>query len=267
LDAKIKKFNSFLEQAGSGLVALSGGVDSSVLLALASKIHAFKCQAVTIDSPAHPAEEIRAAIDLCKRFRVKHTVLRINELDNPLIKRNGSDRCYHCKHDLYSILLKLAAKENLSIVLDGSNIDDLDDYRPGMQAIRELGISVPLVNAGFTKSEIRKIARDLDLPIWNLPPSACLYTRIPVGEQIELKRVQRISQAEKILKYYGFRIFRVRDHGILARIELHNDEIEKLNNNLREIISNQLKQVGYRYVCLDLCGYKKGSMNIDPSKQ
>ncbi|MCD4652881.1 ATP-dependent sacrificial sulfur transferase LarE [bacterium] len=245
LKNKIEKFHKNLQSLGSGLVALSGGVDSSVLLFLATELPSFNLKAATVESPAHPDEEVKTAIELCRRLNVEHVVLRINELENPLIRKNGPDRCYHCKYALYSSLLVLADRSNLNTVLDGSNADDIDDYRPGMRAIRELGIKAPLMDAGFTKNEVREIAKSRNLPMWSEPATACLFTRIPIGEPLELKRLNRISRAEKILRHLGFHHVRVRDHGNLARIEVSSERIAEISRpDIRQQISDYLKKIG-----------------------
>ncbi|MBN1295297.1 ATP-dependent sacrificial sulfur transferase LarE [bacterium] len=253
---KIQAFRSIVTPWRSGLIAVSGGVDSGVLLALCVECPGFRCHAVTILSPAHPAGEGNIARNLAERWNVPHHVLELNPLDIPEIRRNDADRCYYCKRWMYGRMREVAEREGLARVLDGSHAGDDPLDRPGFRALVERGIRMPLREAGITKPEIRQIARALDLPIWNRPASACLFTRIPRGEPLEIQRLTRVAEAERLLVRRGYRQVRVRDHGDWARIEVERDEISRLAEEPeRSKIVSGLRACGYRYVALDLAGY------------
>lgn len=257
IDQKIKSFQSVLLSLESGLIALSGGVDSSVLLALAAETEGFSAQAATVHSAAHPMSELNAAAYLAERYDIPHHIIEINELDDPLIRKNDALRCYHCKFLRYSKLLDLARSLGLKTVLDGSHADDMASDRPGINAIRELSIQTPLQDAGFTKDEIRKIALAKAIPVWNNPATACFYTRIPQNEPLELDRIRRVSLGEKILIDSGFKNVRLRDHGSIARIELPPEMIEKfITHPTQHKLLKELKNLGYRHICVDLDGYR-----------
>ena len=264
---KIEKIQTTLRHYNSGLVAVSGGVDSSVLLALAVETAGFQVEAVTASSRAHPREEIDQAIQLCSKLEVVHHIVEMDELSNPLIRENGIDRCYHCKKSLYQEFDRLRIHQGLSVLLDGSNADDSNDYRPGTLAIRELNVLCPLMDAGLTKDEVRAIAEEHGLIMWDAPASACLFTRIPTGEPLDVVRLDRIDVGERILHQLGFRNVRVRDHHLVARIEIPEDQFPGiLNSELREIVIGKLRQIGYHFITLDLSGYTKGSMNLMNSR-
>lgn len=262
IDKKLDRLRQILLEIGSGLVAVSGGVDSSILLALAKEIPGVRIEAATAKSAAHPIEETELAAQLCQTLGVTHHVLTIHELENPRIRENGPDRCYHCKKSLYLKLDTLRVKQGLSAILDGSNFDDKSDYRPGMRAIREIQVRCPLMEAGLTKSEIRDLAKERGLLMWDAPASACLFTRIPTGEPLEIDRLKRIDAAERYLHELGFRQIRVRDHKLVARLEIPLPEFARiLEQETRQAVIEELRRIGYRFVALDLAGYLKGSMD------
>lgn len=259
---KIERLNGYLSTLGSGLVALSGGVDSSVLLFLCSLCRDFRVEAATVISPAHPDFELAAARKLAQDLKVDHFEISVDLLNDSDVYANGPDRCYYCKHRLYSELQVVARDHGLAAVLDGSNTDDSPDQRPGFRAIRELGIQTPLIQAGFGKKEIRAIARKHELPMWNAPATACLFTRIPTGEVLAAHRLDRIAAAENRMRELGFKAIRVRDHGTIARIEVPAESFGTLlNSGLKNTVIKALQDLGYRYVTLDLSGYRMGSMN------
>ncbi|HPQ40034.1 MAG TPA: ATP-dependent sacrificial sulfur transferase LarE [bacterium] len=259
---KIEKFNEYLKQIGSGLVALSGGVDSAVLLLLASRCREFRVKAATVLAAAHPPDESDAARKLAADLNVAHLEVPLDLLRQPEIRANGPDRCYHCKRHIYSILLDLAREHALDAVLDGSNADDSPLERPGSRAIRELGVRTPLSDVGLGKEEIREIARRYGLPMWNKPATACVFTRIPAGEVLEQGRLKRVVMAENRLRGMGFPAVRVRDHGDTARIEVPVDFMESMIAAATQTdMVRELKGLGYRFVTLDLSGYRSGSMN------
>ncbi len=256
IDQKIKAFQSLLQTFESGLIALSGGVDSCVLLVLAAEVKGFSAQAATVHSIAHPMSELNTAALLAKQYGIPHHTIEINELEDPLIQKNDALRCYHCKFLRYSKLLEKARSLRLKTVLDGSHADDLTVDRPGLQAIQKLNIQTPLMEVGFTKEEIRRIAQMKALPVWNNPATACFYTRIPQNEPLEFQRIHRVKLGEQILLDSGFKIVRLRDHGSIARIELPPDVIETfMNHPTKNEILKKLKSLGYRHVCIDLDGY------------
>ena len=261
---KIEKLQEYLDTLKSGVVALSGGVDSSVLAVLASKTAGFKLAAVTVISPAHPASETEVANELCRVYQIPHTFLKLNQLENEFVRRNDSKRCYYCKKLIYTAILEQAENLGLEHVLDGSNMDDLQtNDRPGFEAVSELDIKTPLIKSRLTKTEIRQIALDLKLPMWDSPATACYFTRIPVGEPLTMNRITRIAQAEQFIRTLGISSLRVRDHGRIARIEVDPETIELVASPaFRDKVVTYLKSLGYRFVCLDLAGYKMGSMNL-----
>lgn len=267
-DQKVARLQDYLRNLKSGLVALSGGVDSAVLTLLASQTQEFHVNAITVTSPAHPSSETDSARVLCEKFDVPHAYIKIDQLENNQIRSNTALRCYHCKFFLYETLLKKAKNRGLEHVLDGSNLDDLkSDDRPGMKAVKELSIKTPLIEAGLTKADIRNIARQWKLPMWDLPASACLFTRIPTGEPLDMKRITRIGKAEEFMKSLGFRQVRVRDHNEIARIEVVFSQMNRIIKlEYRQKITTFFQNIGYRFICIDLKGYTTGSMNIEITK-
>lgn len=251
-----------LSGMGRALVAFSGGVDSSLLLKVASEELGDKVLAVIARSETYPEREVKAARKLARRLGVRAMVVETHELENPAFAENSPRRCYHCKQELFSLLKKTAEERSIPYVLDGSNADDRRDYRPGAQAGRELGIRSPLQEAGLTKAEIRLLSRTLGLPTWDKPSMACLASRFPYYVRIEGPALTMVGRAEDILRGLGLTQIRVRHHGDTARIEIKPEEFPKvLVGTGRARLVQRLKKLGYSYVTLDLEGYRMGSLN------
>ncbi|MDA8141950.1 MAG: ATP-dependent sacrificial sulfur transferase LarE [Desulfobacteraceae bacterium] len=243
-------------------VAFSGGVDSSVLLAMAKEVLKDQVIALTAESEVHPTGEREAAVAIAQQLKVRHILFRSDELADPQFVSNPKDRCYHCKKRLITAMRPQSAVLGFEILAHGANLDDCSDYRPGLKAAEELGVVSPLVQAGLTKADIRALAKQLGLPNWDRPAMACLATRIPYGVSIERKVLQQIDQAETFLRRMGIDHCRVRHHGELARIEVEARQIERLSKaRLRRRIVDELRSLGYAHVCIDLEGYATGKMN------
>ena len=262
LNEKYDYLKSYIRELGSVAVAFSSGVDSTLLLKVAHDELGDKCIALTGSSESFPQTEQEESNSFCEREGIKQVLFFSNELQNEDYAKNPKDRCYHCKHILFSTMQKLAKENGVSYVLEGSNVDDLGDYRPGLNAIAELGIKSPLREAGLTKDEIRQLSKQLDLPTFQKQSFACLASRIPYGERITAEKLKRIEEAEDFLKKKGFSYYRVRIQDKLARIEVLPKDIECfMEGNLRNEVVAYFKQLGFLYVTLDLQGYRTGSMN------
>ncbi len=244
------------------VIAFSGGTDSSFLLHIAANLKDFDIVAVTADSPIHPARELADAHELTRKLKVEHLIVKTGEMVEPAFLSNPPRRCYYCKKLIFSEIKKLAAAKGIDHIVDGTNRDDSVDFRPGLEALRELGIESPLRDAGLGKSEIRRLAREAGLPSWDKPAAACLASRIPYGYPISVEKLSRIEQAEDFLRTEGFLLVRVRDHGEVARIELDPERIADLLEGERAArILKKLKGLGYTFVSVDLEGYRTGSLN------
>lgn len=262
VDQKLAQLKALLKKLGSVVVAFSGGVDSTFLLKVAQEVLRDKVLAVTIDSNSFAKKELREANVFCEQQGIVQEVCKFNELDVEGFCQNPPNRCYICKKALFENLLEIAKEHKIAFVVEGSNIDDEGDYRPGMQAVKELGICSPLREVGLTKQEIRQLSRNYGLAVWNKPSSACLSSRFAYGEQITREKLKMVEQAEQFLQDLGFTQVRVRVHGSLARIEVLLEEIPQLMlQDNRKRIAEKLKEYGFSYVTMDLCGYRIGSMN------
>ena len=251
-----------LSSLGSVVVAFSGGTDSAYLAYAASSMLGDRALSVTADSASYPSRYRKIATDLAARFNLRHEFIVTAEIDNPDYRANAPDRCYHCKHELFTRLTRLARERGFAAVLDGANADDRDDYRPGRQAARELGVASPLDEADLTKDEIRELSRLAGLTTWNQPASACLSSRIPYYSEVTPEKLRTIERAEDVLHSLGFRVYRVRHHDNLARVELGADEMMRaLDPAVREALVGDIKAAGYQFVALDLQGYRMGSLN------
>lgn len=244
------------------LVAYSGGVDSAYLAWAASRVLGPRALAVTADSPSYPARHRTMALEVVSRFGLRHEFIRTAELDRPAYRANAPDRCYHCKQELYAQLARLAVDRGIAAVADGSNADDRGDYRPGRRAARELGVISPLDEAGLTKADIRVLSREAGLPTWDEPASACLSSRIPYHSEVTAEKLRAIEQAEDAIRALGFRVVRVRHHGDVARIETSPDELARMiEPATAAAVDAAVRAAGFRYVAVDLRGYRLGSLN------
>ena len=257
-----RRLTEFIGRTGGALVAFSGGVDSSLVLAAARQALGERVLAVTACSPTYPDHEKDQAAAIAQRLGARHEFVDSDEFEDPSYRANPPNRCYYCKQELFRKLQAVAAREGLPVIVDGSNADDEGDFRPGRNAAKEFGVRSPLAELGFGKSLIRQMAKARGLPNWDQPACACLASRIPYGQEITPLRLRRVAQAEAALRDIGFRTVRVRDHGTLARIEIPRDEIDRtLRVGIHQRLIDACKQQGYVYVCLDLVGYRTGSMN------
>jgi len=246
---------------GSVVVAYSGGVDSAYLAYAASRTLGDRAVAITADSPSYPERHRQMAIRIANDFGFRHEIIRTNELERAEYRANPSNRCYYCKHELYTHLSRIAAGRR-AVVVDGNNADDRGDYRPGRQAAREFGVQSPLDDVNLTKDEIRELSHRAGLPTWNEPASACLASRIPYHTEVTDERLRTIENAEQALRNLGFRVFRVRHHDHVARIEVARDEMARaIEPETSAAIVRDVKAAGYRFVSLDLQGYRSGSLN------
>src|ERR1019366_7621708 len=261
VSAKELALESILSSLGSVIVAYSGGVDSAYLACVANRTLGERAVAVTADSPSYPDRHRRLAIEIAAQFHLRHEIIQTSELERPEYRANPTNRCYYCKHELYTHLTRIASARQ-AIVVDGNNADDRGDYRPGRQAAREFGVRSPLDEVNLTKDEIRELSHRAGLPTWDEPASACLSSRIPYHTEVTDEKLRTIERAEQAVRALGFRVFRVRHHDELARVEIARDEMPRaLEPEVGAAIVRELKAAGYRYVTLDLQGYRMGSLN------
>lgn len=262
IDGKVENLRAAVRSAGSMAVAFSGGVDSTLLLKVAAEELGERALAITIDTPFHSRHEVADARRLAAEMKVRHLVLEVDPLRDGQLSSNPPDRCYLCKRAVFTLCLELARNNDCSVLSDGSNVDDLKEHRPGRRALQELGVASPLMEAGFTKPEVREYSRLLGLSTWDKPPLACLLTRFPHGEEITPERLRMVERCEDFLREKGFGLFRVRAHGELARIEAIGEELLRLvQPGVREEVARFFHAIGFNHVSVDLDGYRCGSMD------
>jgi pyridinium-3,5-biscarboxylic acid mononucleotide sulfurtransferase len=262
IEQKWDHLKALLHDMHGAVLAYSGGVDSSLLLRAAAEVMGTNLIAVTAVSETYPKGELTQAQEFARSLGVTHRIMRTEEMASEDFARNPPDRCYHCKKELFEKLRQLAATEGVSYVMDGSNADDLKDHRPGRMAAAEFSVRSPLLEAGFSKAEVRERARALGLRVWDKPSLACLSSRIPYGTRITSGLIRTIDAAEDHLRAFGFAQARVRHHGDIARIEVMPEDFAKLlSPGVTEKIAVRFRELGYVYVCLDIEGYRTGSLN------
>ena len=260
MQEKLNHLKKIIKDMESAVVAFSGGVDSTFLLKVAHEVLGGNCLAIIGASETMPASDYQNALQQVKEFGVNFLVIKTEEMLKEEFVKNPQNRCFHCKSELFSKLLDIAREKKINWVLDGSNADDLKDFRPGMEAARALGVRSPLQEAGLTKEEIREFSKEMGLSTWNKPSSPCLSSRFPYGEEITIEKLQKVEKAETFLKDLGFRNLRVRYHREIARLEIPKEEFPKIVMESEAIVKS-LKDLGFTYVTLDLEGFRSGSLN------
>jgi uncharacterized protein len=263
---KLDRLHEVLASTGGVVVAYSGGIDSTLVAAVAARALGDRALAITAVSPSLPPGEADQARRVAGELGIVHRTVRTHEAERPAYLANGTDRCYHCKTELYDVLARVAEEDDFPVVVSGANLDDLGDFRPGLAAAAEHGVRHPLVEVAMSKSDVREASRELAIPTWDKPASACLASRIPFGVTIKVEELSKVGRAERLLKDLGFRQCRVRVHDDVARIEVDVADVARLAEpGIREKAVEGLRSLGYRYVTLDLEGFRSGSMNPEPS--
>jgi len=259
---KEQRLRELVSSFDSLIVAFSGGVDSAYLAWVATQVLGPAALCVTADSPSYPDRHRQLALRVAGEFGFRHEIVHTRELERSEYRANPTNRCYFCKHELYSLLSSIARDREINAIADGSNADDRGDYRPGRQAAREFGVHSPLDAVGLTKTEIRELSHHAGLPTWDEPASACLSSRIPYHSEVTDEKLRMIERAEEVLHDLGFRVCRVRHHDQLARLEIGQDELPRaLEPEIRDRLVADLKALGYAHVTIDLQGYRMGSLN------
>lgn len=259
---KLIELKKLLSEMHSIVVAYSGGVDSTFLAKVATDTLGDRALVVTAKSPSLAEDELKLAMSIAKKNRMNHLVIETNELKNPNYKVNDLKRCYYCKQELYQDLIKIAEDRQLKYIVNGANLDDLGDYRPGMNAANDFGVRSPLIEVSLRKVDIRLLSRELSLPTFNKPAQPCLASRIPYGKEVSVDVLSQIEQAEKYIKNLGIDVVRVRHYGELARIEVEPINFQKLlNSTTKNAVTRYFKKLGFKDVSLDPEGYRTGSLN------
>jgi len=262
MDVKQNQLIETLRQMGRVIVAYSGGADSAYLAWAAKQALGDDAIAVTADSASIPESHKRDAEAFAKQFGIRHEYVATAEFDNPDYAKNGPDRCFHCKDELFAVLEQFGRERGIAHIVYGVNQDDLGDYRPGQRAAKLHDVEAPLVTAGLTKAEIRALSKAAGLPTWDRPAAACLSSRIPYGTPVTIQNVKQVEQGEEEMKALGFRQFRTRFHGEIVRIEVSREELPKaMSLEMADQLTKIFKRLGYKYVALDLEGYRQGSLN------
>ncbi len=265
---KLAALKANLRDEGSLVVAYSGGVDSAFLAAVANEVLGHRALAVTAASPSLAPSELRGAVSLAQRLALNHRVIETKEVERADYKANTPHRCFFCKDELYTHLARLAVEEGYERIANGTNVDDLGDFRPGLKAAKQYGVCSPLVEAGLTKTEIRSLSEDMGLPTWDKPAQACLASRIPYGTPVSVEALSRIAKAEEFLHDLGFNQLRVRHHDTIARIEVEPPDLMRiLDENVRARVTKYFHSIGYSYITLDMEGFRSGSLNEALSSQ
>ncbi len=262
LRLKQQKLFDLLADMDKVLVAYSGGTDSAYLAWAANRVLGTQALAVTADSASIPESHKRDAIDFAVQFGIAHRMIQTQEFENPEYTQNDANRCFHCKDELFNRMNEVGEELGVSTIAYGVNADDTSDFRPGHRAARKHEVRAPLLEADLAKAEIRELSREAGLPTWDRPAAACLSSRIPYGTQVTPENVRQVERGEEALGRLGFRVFRVRHHGSLARIEVGKDELPRaLSLDMAETLAETFREIGYQYVTLDLAGYRQGSLN------